>query len=194
MNELSRPIVHWARLKLISRHRQIYLSGMAGERRLYRSRRDRVLGGVLGGLAEYLGLDPNMARLLFVALVLLGVFTSQGWLCLFLVAMYLAAWVLLPEGEPQGSAGGPIDLRPVARLALKGIALVLGLAVAAFGFFLLISALATPLAWLFASVVEPATAWLHGVVMTVGVDVIKGASGAVLIALGLAAMYLALKG
>lgn len=149
---------------------------------------------MLGGLAEYLGLDPNVARLLFIALVLLGVLTSQGWLCLFLVAMYLAAWVLLPEGEPQGSAGGPLDLRPVARLALKGSALILGLAVAAFGFFLLISALATPLSWLFASLVEPATAWLHGVITTVGVDVVKGVAGAALIALGLAAAYLALKG
>jgi phage shock protein C len=40
--------------------------------RLYRSRTDRVLSGVLGGLAEYLHADPTLLRLGFVAFALLA--------------------------------------------------------------------------------------------------------------------------
>lgn len=34
-------------------------------KRLYRSRKERIIGGVCGGLGEYLGLDPTVVRLLF---------------------------------------------------------------------------------------------------------------------------------
>ena len=40
------------------------------ERRLYRSRTDRVLWGVCGGLANYFGIDPTIVRVVFVLLVL----------------------------------------------------------------------------------------------------------------------------
>ncbi|MBT9149191.1 MAG: PspC domain-containing protein [Dehalococcoidia bacterium] len=39
------------------------------ERRLYRSRSDRVIWGVCGGLARYLGVDPTVIRLVMVLLV-----------------------------------------------------------------------------------------------------------------------------
>ncbi len=45
---------------------------MSDVKKLYRSRKDRVLGGVCGGLAEYLEMDPTVVRLLFVLLALLG--------------------------------------------------------------------------------------------------------------------------
>ena len=46
---------------------------MAAEtKRLYRSRTQRVIGGVCGGLGEYLSLDPLLVRLIFVVLVLFG--------------------------------------------------------------------------------------------------------------------------
>jgi phage shock protein PspC (stress-responsive transcriptional regulator) len=41
-------------------------------KKLYRSREDRVLGGVCGGLAEYLALDSTLIRLLFVVFALAG--------------------------------------------------------------------------------------------------------------------------
>nr|MBA3358448.1 PspC domain-containing protein [Thermoleophilaceae bacterium] len=41
-------------------------------RRLTRSRTDRVLGGVCGGVARYFGIDPVIARIAAVGLVLLG--------------------------------------------------------------------------------------------------------------------------
>ena len=35
-------------------------------KRLYRSRTDRVLAGVLGGVAEYFGVEPSVVRIVYV--------------------------------------------------------------------------------------------------------------------------------
>lgn len=59
-------------------------------RRLVRSREDRWLSGVCGGVAQYAGVDPNLVRLV----VVLGTIFGLGS---FFVA-YLVAWVLMPEG------------------------------------------------------------------------------------------------
>jgi phage shock protein C len=57
--------------------------------RLVRSREDRWLSGVCGGVAQYAGVDANIVRLV----VVLGSVLSGGTV---LVA-YVAAWVLMPE-------------------------------------------------------------------------------------------------
>ena len=62
----------------------------AQEKRLTRSRDDKYLGGVCGGLAEYVGVDANVVRLLVVVGTILGLGT--------LIVAYVAAWLLLPEG------------------------------------------------------------------------------------------------
>ncbi len=65
--------------------------------RLYRSRANRMLGGVLGGLAEYLGMDATLVRLAYAGLSLMfGVWPA-------LVA-YIAAVIIVPEAPvtPQG--------------------------------------------------------------------------------------------
>ena len=41
-------------------------------KRLYRSRTNRQLAGVCGGLAEYFGVDPTIVRILFVLFALMG--------------------------------------------------------------------------------------------------------------------------
>lgn len=65
------------------------------ERRLYRSRTDRMLGGVCSGLGNYFGVDPSLIRLAFV---LLTVFGGSG------VLLYLILWIVLPEeGRSYGS-------------------------------------------------------------------------------------------
>lgn len=44
---------------------------MASEtRRLYRSKSDHMIGGVCGGLGEYLSMDPTVVRILFILLAL----------------------------------------------------------------------------------------------------------------------------
>jgi phage shock protein C len=67
---------------------------MAQTRKLYRSRTDRKLAGVCGGLAQYFNADVTLIRVLFVVLALLG---GPG------LVMYLVLWIIVPE-EPQGTA------------------------------------------------------------------------------------------
>ena len=62
--------------------------------RLYRSTTDRIIAGVCGGLAKYLGIDASLVRLFFVLLMLAG--TGIG------VLVYILFWIILPyddEGE-----------------------------------------------------------------------------------------------
>lgn len=59
-------------------------------RLLRRSKRDRVIGGVCGGLGRYLGVDPVLLRIVAVALTLSG---GAG------VLAYLVAWVVIPEAD-----------------------------------------------------------------------------------------------
>ena len=62
-------------------------------RQLYRSRTDRKVAGVCGGLAAYLGIDPIILRILVVVLSLFG---GSGLL------LYAAGWLLLAEeGQPR---------------------------------------------------------------------------------------------
>ncbi len=61
-------------------------------KRLYRKRQDRMVAGVIGGLAEYMAIDSSLLRLLTVAI---GIFT--GFVPLLIV--YLIAWIIIPE-EP----------------------------------------------------------------------------------------------
>jgi phage shock protein C len=67
---------------------------MAQTRRLYRSRTNRKLAGVCGGLAQYFNLDATLIRVLFVVLALLG---GPG------LVIYLLMWILVPE-KPLGAA------------------------------------------------------------------------------------------
>ena len=71
-------------------------------RRLYRSLRQRMIGGVCGGLGEYLAIDPTLIRVLFV---LAAVFGGHGLL------LYLILLILVPI-EPEVTA--PIQTAPTA--------------------------------------------------------------------------------
>lgn len=65
---------------------------MAKAKRLYRSCRNRMLGGVCGGIAEYFGVDPVIVRLLWVFGTLVSVGTG--------ILLYLVAWAIIP-GNPK---------------------------------------------------------------------------------------------
>jgi phage shock protein PspC (stress-responsive transcriptional regulator) len=56
-------------------------------KKLYRSAKDKILGGVCGGLAEYLDLDPTLVRLVFVLLLMVGI----GFL------FYIICWIIVPK-------------------------------------------------------------------------------------------------
>jgi phage shock protein C len=59
-------------------------------KKLYRSAKDRMLGGVCAGLAQYFNIDPTLVRVLFVVILFLG---GSG------ILAYIILWVVVPE-EP----------------------------------------------------------------------------------------------
>jgi phage shock protein PspC (stress-responsive transcriptional regulator) len=89
----------------------------AEPRRLYRSRSDRVISGVCGGLARYLNIDPVIVRVAAVALIFAG---GAGLL------LYAAAFLLVPnEGE-----GGEPGEAPRRAFVIAGV-IVLVIAIGA---------------------------------------------------------------
>lgn len=66
-------------------------------RRLYRSRSERLIGGVCGGIAAYFNVDATIVRLVMAVLVLV-----QG----IGLVLYLLAWLLVPlEGREAATPG-----------------------------------------------------------------------------------------
>jgi len=57
------------------------------KKKLYRSRTERMIAGVCGGLAEYFSIDPTWVRLIFILL-----FFAGG--CALLI--YIIMWVIIP--------------------------------------------------------------------------------------------------
>jgi len=66
--------------------------GYDSSRRLYRSRRNQVVGGVAGGVAEYFDIDPTIVR---IAWALLGMAWGTG------ILVYLICWLVIPLNPVQ---------------------------------------------------------------------------------------------
>ena len=62
------------------------------KKRLYRSRKDKMLAGICGGLAEYFDVDPSLVRL---ATVLLCLYAGTGLL------VYIIAAIIIPEASVE---------------------------------------------------------------------------------------------
>lgn len=77
--------------------------------RLYRSRSDKMISGVMGGLATYLGTDPTLLRLALVAIALI----TRVWPVL---VIYTAASIIMPfepqAAPPAAEQGGPDPSTP----------------------------------------------------------------------------------
>lgn len=58
------------------------------QKRLTRSN-DRVIGGVCGGIAEYLDIDPTVVRVAYTVLTLFTVFCG--------ILLYPVLWIIIPE-------------------------------------------------------------------------------------------------
>jgi phage shock protein PspC (stress-responsive transcriptional regulator) len=93
---------------------------------LRRSRSDKILGGVCGGLAEYSGIDALLWRVGFVALTLAG---GAGFI------VYLLLWLLMPAGTPTYPGAPDQQLRqrppagprsPVPGVTIAGLLIVVG--------------------------------------------------------------------
>lgn len=81
--------------------------------RLYRSRDERMIGGVAGGMAENLGLDPTVVRIAWVLLALVAPITPL---------VYFVLMFVIPEEPraPAGSSVSPLEARQTARPGRRG--------------------------------------------------------------------------
>ncbi|MFP3881308.1 MAG: PspC domain-containing protein [Actinomycetota bacterium] len=84
------------------------------EKRLYRSRTEKILGGVCGGLGDYFAIDPVWFRIGFVVLALGG---GSG------ILIYLLMWLIVPE-QPAGYEPTPGAGTSVNGAAVIGIVLM----------------------------------------------------------------------
>ncbi|HLD62581.1 MAG TPA: PspC domain-containing protein [Candidatus Norongarragalinales archaeon] len=57
-------------------------------KRLYLSNKDKKIAGVCGGVAQYLGIDPTIVRLIWLLLAFAGGFG---------ILAYLVAWIIVPR-------------------------------------------------------------------------------------------------
>jgi len=93
-------------------------------RRLYRSRDNRVVAGVAGGLGAHLGVDPVLIRISLVALAFAGAFG---------ILAYLIAWLVIPEA-PAGEEPAP----PREASSANGARVLIGTLLMAIGILLLL--------------------------------------------------------
>ncbi len=137
-------------------------------RRMYRSRTDRMLFGVAGGMADWLDLDPSIVRLVWALLILAG---GVG------ILLYIVAALVVPEapfgyGATSGDAApGSSPAAPPARGERGRDAgnggVILGIILVAVGAWFLID-----------RYVDIDTSWLvPGILIVVGVALVLGALG-----------------
>jgi len=73
-------------------------------KKLYRSRTDKKIGGVCGGIAEYFSWDPTVVR---VATVILAVLWGAGFWA------YIIAWAIIPERPAHIDVDYDVSSEPV---------------------------------------------------------------------------------
>jgi phage shock protein C len=128
-------------------------------KRLLKSRTERMIDGVCGGIAEYLGLDVTLIRIVWVLLTLFG---GTG------IILYIVAMIVMPAAPP-GMATGETSARPRSHGANGKF---WGALLIAFGMLLLLDNLGIPIWhhwWGFSwSVVLPLLLILAGVAFLYG--------------------------
>jgi phage shock protein C len=65
-------------------------------KKLYRTPKDRILGGVCGGIGKYLDIDPVIIRLIWVLFTLCAGFT---------ILIYIITWIIIPKE--------PLEIKPI---------------------------------------------------------------------------------
>lgn len=87
----------------------------AAPKLLRRSRRERIIAGVCGGLGRYLGVDAVLLRVAFVVLAIAG---GSG------ILIYVVAWIVIPEEGPEEDVGAAIPTASATGRMLVGTALI----------------------------------------------------------------------
>jgi phage shock protein C len=140
----------------------------------HRSRQDRLIGGVCGGIGEYLRIDAGLVRVYFVLLAFIG---GIGWL------LYLILWAALPyEGEGTFASPGAIhagviemtakaqeignDIRQTVVRPTPQLGVVVGAMLVLIGALALLRNIGIPgLAWLNEGLIWPLLLVIGGVVL-----------------------------
>ncbi len=95
------------------------------DKRIYRSRKERMIGGVAGGIAEYFDVDPVIVRFAFIALTL---FNGIG-LILYIVGMVIIPeQVLNPDMFSENAAPASVAAEPVMENRRSRFSIFLGVA------------------------------------------------------------------
>lgn len=61
-------------------------------KKLRRSRKERMIAGVCGGLADYFSMDPTLVRILYILVSILSV-AFPG------ILVYIILWLIIPEAD-----------------------------------------------------------------------------------------------
>jgi len=109
-------------------------------KRLYKSRRDRIIDGVCGGIGEYLGIDPTIIRIIFLLLFFVG---GAG------LILYIAGMLIIPVNPEHEET---VEVKTEKRTAPgRGILFILGLFLVLIGLGLLLENFGWPV-WHFLKV------------------------------------------
>lgn len=84
-------------------------------KRLYRSKTNRYIGGVCGGVAEYFNLDPTLVRVLWVLSAFLNGFG---------VIAYIASWIIIPENPNNSQETTKVESRSKNTSVIVGTILI----------------------------------------------------------------------
>lgn len=86
------------------------------ERRIYRSKKNRMIAGVCGGIAEYLNIDPAIVRLIMALLVLAN---GLG------LILYILAVIIIPEKPEETGNSGTVSYVETHSPVTLGIILII---------------------------------------------------------------------
>lgn len=75
------------------------------EKKLYRSRTDRMVAGICGGIANYFNIDPVIVRVIW----LLAIFGGAG------IIIYIIAWIIIPENTVSESQEKMVESGLIAK-------------------------------------------------------------------------------
>ncbi|MEO8590823.1 MAG: PspC domain-containing protein [Flavobacteriales bacterium] len=88
----------------------------SGPRRFMRDPDDKWMGGVLGGLASYIGMDPLWLRIGFIVLIYFSIGS--------LIPIYVLLWILVPKAETAAEKlqmrGEPVTVENIKRVVEEG--------------------------------------------------------------------------
>lgn len=98
-----------------SEHPPFISFNLPGKKRLFRNMRNKVFGGVFGGIATYLGWDANVMRILYVLLT----FFTYLWP---MTIIYLLLWMIIPAAKTPSQilemTGEPVNLNSVGQVVM----------------------------------------------------------------------------